>query len=52
MYAFIYVDPEIMPVEDHFTATKTFVVNSKNISTTETALKYCPVFTFICSVDY
>ena len=29
MYAFMYDDPKTMPVEDHFTNTKCFVVNYK-----------------------
>ena len=27
MYAFMYVDPETMPAEDHVPSTKIFVVN-------------------------
>ena len=33
IFAFMYVNPETMPLDDHFTATKTFVVNYKKIST-------------------
>ena len=33
MYAFMYVDPETMPVEYHFNATKTFVVDYNTMST-------------------
>ena len=31
MYAFMYVDPNTMPVEDYFTARKTFFDNYKKI---------------------
>ena len=31
MHAFMYVDPDTIPVQDRFTATKTFVENYKNI---------------------
>ena len=31
MYNFMYVDPDTIPVQDRFTATKTFVENYKNI---------------------
>ena len=27
MYAFMYVDPQKIPAEDHFPATNTFIVN-------------------------
>ena len=33
IYAFMYVDPETMSVEDHFPATKAIVVNYKKMST-------------------
>ena len=44
MYAFMYVDPETIPVEDHFTATKTFVDNYNKISTPRTVPKHWLVF--------
>ena len=31
MYAFMFVDPETIPVEDHFPATKMFAANHKKI---------------------
>ena len=31
MYAFMYVDTEKIPVEDHFITTKTFVENYRKI---------------------
>ena len=40
MYAFLYVDPETMPVETHFPDTNTFVVNYKKISTLQTVPKH------------
>ena len=33
MYAFMYVDPETMPVKDNFHPNKTFVVNYNKMST-------------------
>ena len=33
MYAFMYVDPETVPAEDHFTAIKTFYMKYKKMST-------------------
>ena len=33
MYTFVYVDPQNMPVEDHFSAAKNIVVNCNKIST-------------------
>ena len=33
MYAFMYVDPETIPAEDNFPATKNFVDKYKKIST-------------------
>ena len=47
MYAFMYVDPETIPVEDHFTATKTFVDNYKKISTPRIVPKHWLVFSYI-----
>ena len=32
MYDFVYVDPQTISLEDHFTSTKTFAVNYKNMS--------------------
>ena len=52
MYDFMYVYPETMPVEDHFTDTKPFVVNYKKISTLGTFPKHCLGFSYICSEDY
>ena len=52
MYDFMYPDPETMPVEDHFPATKTFVVNYKKTSNPGTAPKHWLVFSYIRSEDY
>ena len=41
MYDFMYVDPDTMPVEEHFTATKTYAVNYKKMSTPGPVPKYC-----------
>ena len=40
IYAFMYVDTETMPAENHFTATKTFVENYKKMSTPGPVPKY------------
>ena len=48
----MYVDTETIPVEDHFTATKTFVDNYNKISTPRTVPKHWLVFSYICSEDY
>ena len=52
MYAFMYVDPQKMPVEEHFPATKTFAVNYKKISTPGTVSKQCFGFSYISSKYY
>ena len=49
MYAFMYINHQIMPLEDHFIATKTFLMNYKKISTPVTVPKNCIVFSRICS---
>ena len=46
----MYVDTEIIPVEDHFPAT--FVLNYKKISTPGTVPKYRLGFSYISSEDY
>ena len=51
-YAFVYVDPEIMPEKDYFLNTKTFVDNYKIISTPGPFLKHWLGFNYICSEDY
>ena len=51
MYAFMYVDPETIQVEDHFPDTKTFVANYNKISNPGSAPKRCPVFSYIRSED-
>ena len=51
MYAFVYVDPETIPVEYHFTDTKTFVVNYNKISTPGTVSKRWIGFSYIHSED-
>ena len=52
MYTFMYVDPKTTPVEDHFTATKTFAVNYKKILTPVAVPKHCIIFSCIISEDY
>ena len=48
----MYVDTNTMSVEDHFPATKTFVVDYKKISTTGTVPKRWIGFSYILSEDY
>ena len=48
----MYVDPQKIPVEDHFPATKTFVENYKKMKTPEPVPKHPPVFRYILSEDY
>ena len=48
-YAFMYVDPETIPEEDHFSDTKTFVDNYKKIKTTGTVPIYLFVLIYIRS---
>ena len=52
MYAFVYVDPQTIPVEYHFPDIKAFVVIYKKISTPGTVPKYWLGFSYICSEDY
>ena len=52
MYTFMYVDPKTTPVEDHFTATKTFVIDYKKISTPVTAPEYWLRFSYTRSKYY
>ena len=52
MYAFIYVDPETTPVENHFPATENFFVNYNKISTPGTVPKHWLGFSYIRSDDY
>ena len=52
MYAFMYVDPETIPVEYHFTVTKTFVDNYKKISTPGPVTKHWLGFIYIRSKYY
>ena len=48
----MYVDTNTMSVEDHFPATKTFVVDYKKISITGTVPKHWIGFSYILSEDY
>ena len=41
MYHLVYVDPETIPVEDYFTATKMCVENYNKLSTPVPIPKYC-----------
>ena len=52
MYDFMYVYPETIPEEGHFTATKSFVAKYKKISTPGPVPKYWLGFSYICSEDY
>ena len=52
MYALMYVDPETILVEDHFSATKKFVVNYKKMSTPGKAPKHWFMFSYIHSEYY
>ena len=52
MYYFMYVDPETMPVEDYFTATKIFDENYNKMSNTGPVPKHCLGFGYIRSKDY
>ena len=49
IYDFMYVDPDIIPVEDHFTATKTFVNHYKKMLTPGPVPKHWLGFSYICS---
>ena len=49
MYDFMYVDPETMPVEAYFPATKTFIENYNKMSTTRRVSKHYLGFSFIWS---
>ena len=52
MYAFMYVDPETITLEDHFPATKIFVVNYKKMSTPRIVPNNWLRFSYIRSEDY
>ena len=52
MYDFMYVDPEIIPVEYHFSASKYFVENYSKFSTPGPAPKHWLRFSYIFSEDY
>ena len=52
LYTFMYVDPDTIPVEDNFPATKQFVLDYKKISTPGTVPKYCLGFSYIRSEYY
>ena len=47
----MYVYSQTMPLEKHFTATKTFVANYKKISIAGTVPKYFLGFSYIRSKD-
>ena len=51
-HAFMYVDPQKMPVEEHFPATKIAVTNYKKILTPGPVPKYWLEFSYIHSEDY
>ena len=51
-YAFMYAYPQTVPVEAHFTDSKTFVVNYQKMSTKGQAPKYWLVSSYIRSEDY
>ena len=48
MYAFMYVYPETMTVEEYFPATKVFFENYKKISTAVPVPKHWLGFSYIC----
>ena len=52
MYAFMYVDTQTVPVEDHFPAAKIFVENYKKIKKLGTVSKHWIGFTYIFLEDY
>ena len=52
IYDFIYVDVQTIPLEDHFTAKKAFVLNYKKISTPGSVPKHWLGFSYIRSEDY
>ena len=52
MYNFMCVDTETIPVKEHLTATRTFIVNYKNISASEPVPTHWLVFSYISSKDY
>ena len=52
MYDLMYVDTITTPVEEYYSATKTFDENYKKISTSGPASKHWLGITYIYSVDY
>ena len=52
MYAFMYANPEIIPVEEYFAATWTFFANYKKMSTPGPVPKNWLGFSYINSEDY
>ena len=52
MYALMYADPEKMPVDGNFPATKYFFANCKKLSTPGTIPKHWLGFSYIHSEDY
>ena len=52
MYAFMYVDPQTIPVDEHFTDNKTFVVKYNKMSTPGPVPKYWIKFSYIGSEHY
>ena len=52
MYAFMYIYPYKMPVKDHFSSTKTCVVNYKKLSTPVPATKSWLGISYIFLEDY
>ena len=52
MYDFMYVDPQTIPVEDHFTATKKNCCELQESVSFITSTKYWMEFRYICSEDY
>ena len=48
----MYVDPQTMPMDDHFPDTKIFVANYKKMSTPVTVTKNWLVFSYIRSGGY
>ena len=52
MYAFMYVYLKTITLKDHFTSTKTYVLNYNKMSTPGTLPKHWIGFNYIRSEDY
>ena len=52
MYAFVYVDTQTIPMEEHFPDTKTFFVSYKDVSNPVPFPKHWMVLSYIHSEAY